>query len=81
MFKRVLVGTDMLPQSQVALRMASALARVNGAQLVALHVIPMPAELRHWGDRVFNAELKAYKQILDRQASAAEKDLRPRLPG
>lgn len=75
MFKRVLVGTDLLPQSSVALRMGNALARANGAALVALHVVPMPAELRRWGDDLFKSELQSYRKILDRQAAAARADL------
>ena len=75
MFKRVLVATDLQRQSLVALRMASALSHAHRAGLVALHVIPMPAELRRWGDTLFRTELAAYKQIVDRQAASARIDL------
>lgn len=75
MFKRVLVGTDLQPQSAVALRMGHALARASQADLVVLHVVPMPAELRRWGDDLFKRELQTYRKILDRQAAAARGDL------
>jgi nucleotide-binding universal stress UspA family protein len=75
MFKRVLVGTDLLPQSAVALRMGHALAQASGADLVVLHVVPMPAELRRWADDLFKRELQSYRKILDRQAAAARSDL------
>jgi nucleotide-binding universal stress UspA family protein len=75
MFKRVLVGTDLEAKSSVALRMGNALARANGAELVALHVVPLPPELRRWGHDVFKQELRSYRKILDAQASAARTEL------
>jgi nucleotide-binding universal stress UspA family protein len=75
MFQRILVASDLTPQSTAAMRLARGLGQALGSKLVVAHVVPMPSELKRWSGAVFGDDLKAYKAVLERQSRAATKEL------
>jgi nucleotide-binding universal stress UspA family protein len=75
MFKVILACTDLTPLSDDALRDAFQLAKINHASVVALHVVPLPTELRHWSAPLFNEDMKTYREFVARQLASARQAL------
>jgi nucleotide-binding universal stress UspA family protein len=75
MFQRILVASDLTPQSLSALRLARGLGDTFGGKLTVAHVVSMPSELRRWRGSVFRDDLKAYQAVLERQTQAASTEL------
>ncbi|MBA3454433.1 MAG: universal stress protein [Deltaproteobacteria bacterium] len=71
MFRNILVATDLEPNSASALVYARELGRIFGSKLIIAHVVLMPSVLKKWGAKVFETDLKAYRDVLARQQIGA----------
>ncbi len=72
MFRTILVATDLTSQSASALVHAREFGRIFDSELIVAHVVPMPTALKNWKAAVFRDDLRAYREVLDRQRSSAD---------
>jgi nucleotide-binding universal stress UspA family protein len=77
MFKRIVVASDLSPESMPVLRVALALARDQKAEeLLAVHVIAPWFEARHWESPPFEEEIRAHRALIRREEEAVALRLR-----
>jgi nucleotide-binding universal stress UspA family protein len=79
MFKRILACTDLTMASAPALRCAAGQMEPGQSRLTVLHVVPLPPEIKKWSLPIFAADVKVYRQLLDRQIAAAKAELERQL--
>lgn len=75
MFKNILVCSDLTPGSAAAIRAALAFDPPQAGGICALHVVPLPAQIRRWAAPVFKDDVKLYFDLLERQVKQAQLEL------
>lgn len=75
MFKKVLACSDLTPASASAIKAALAICSLHDASMCAIHVVPLPPEIRRWSAPVFKDDVKVYQTLLERQTQQARQAL------
>jgi nucleotide-binding universal stress UspA family protein len=75
MFKKILACSDLTAGSAAAIKGALALSPLHQASICAIHVVPLPSQIRRWAAPVFKNDQKVYYELLARQMEQAQQEL------
>lgn len=75
MFKKILGCSDLPPAAAAAIKAALAFGPARGRVICALHVVPLPAQIRRWAAPILEDDGRVRFVLSSRQVREVQKDL------